>query len=99
MSNNGERLLKVILSPHVSEKSTIIGEKYKQITFKVARDANKCEIKQAVEKLFNVKVSAVRVTNVKAKMKRFRQQIGERNAWKKAYVTLQEGYDIDFSGI
>ncbi len=93
------RLLNVILAPHVSEKSNIIGEKNNQITFKVMRDANKCEIKRAVEQLFNVKVSNVSVVNHKAKAKRTGQRLGQRNAWKKAYVTLQEGYDIDFTGI
>jgi len=93
-----ERLLNILLSPHVSEKSTVVGEKHKQIVFKVARDANKKEIKAAVEKLFNVAVSSVQVINVKPKVKRFGQTFGKRKAWKKAYVSLQEGHDIDFAG-
>jgi len=95
---NQERLLKVIRAPHISEKSTNVGEAHRQIVFKVAKDASKPEIKAAVEKLFNVKVSTVKVSNVKAKTKRFGQTFGKRSAWKKAYVGLAEGHDIDFAG-
>lgn len=94
---NQERLLTVLLGPHISEKGTLLGEANRQVIFKVASNANKSEIKAAVESLFNVKVDAVRVLNVKAKVKRFRGKIGVRKSWKKAYVTLKEGSEIQFA--
>lgn len=94
---NIERLLTVIREPLTSEKSTVLADKLKQFTFKVLPSANKYEIKLAVEYLFNVKVERVSVMNVKGKTKRFKQRIGTRSNWKKAYVTLQEGHDIDFT--
>ncbi|NKB47709.1 MAG: 50S ribosomal protein L23 [Legionellales bacterium] len=93
-----ERLMRVLLAPHISEKSTMTAEKHNQLVFKVARDATKQEIKKAVEHLFDVTVVAVRVVNVKGKTKRFRHQLGQRKDWKKAYVTLTEGHDINFIG-
>jgi large subunit ribosomal protein L23 len=90
-----ERLMTVLLGPHVSEKSTIAGES-NQVVFKVRRDATKREIRQAVEKLFEVKVLNVSVTNVKGKEKRFSQILGRRSDWKKAYVRLAPGSDIEF---
>lgn len=95
---NQERLMKVILSPHVSEKATIIAEKYNEYVFKVLRSATKPEIKDAIEHLFNTKVKAVRVVNVKAKQKMFRGVEGKRKSWKKAYVTLQSGQKLDIIG-
>ncbi len=95
---NEERLLKVLLSPHISEKGTTIADKYRQVVFKVASDATKPEIRQAVEKMFDVKVDGVTVCNVKGKVKRFGTSTGRRSGWKKAYVTLAEGHDIDFVG-
>lgn len=94
---NAERLLMVIREPHTSEKSTVLADKNKQVTLKVLKTATKAEIREAVEKLFNVKVKAVTVLNVKGKHKRFRQHDGKRNDWKKAYVSLEEGHDIDFT--
>jgi large subunit ribosomal protein L23 len=94
---NTERLLMIIRQPHTSEKSTIIADKSRQFTFKVLRNANKSEIKQAVEYVFNVKVSRVSVVNVKGKKKRFKQMSGQRSDWKKAYISLQPGSDIDFN--
>ncbi|KFZ28895.1 MULTISPECIES: 50S ribosomal protein L23 [Pseudidiomarina] len=93
-----ERLLKVILAPHVSEKSTVAAETANTVVFKVAKDANKAEIKAAVEKLFEVEVEGVRTVNVKGKTKRTGMRFGKRSDWKKAYVTLKEGADIDFVG-
>ena len=93
-----ERLMTVLLGPHVSEKSTIVGEKNNQIVFKVRRDANKAEIRSAVEMMFEVKVDSVQVVNVSGKSKRFGRTKGKRSDWKKAYVTLAEGSDIDFLG-
>ena len=93
-----ERLLKVLKAPHISEKSTMVAEKLNTIVFKVATDASKAEIKAAVEKLFEVKVEAVRTLNVMGKTKRTGARVGKRSDWKKAYVTLVPGQDIDFMG-
>lgn len=93
-----ERLLKVILAPHISEKSTMSAENNNTVVFKVVKDANKAEIKAAVEKLFEVEVNNVRTVNVKGKTKRTGMRFGQRSDWKKAYVVLKEGQDIDFVG-
>lgn len=92
-----ERLMKVLLAPHISEKSTVAADSNQQFVFKVVPDANKLEIKRAVELMFDVKVDAVQVSNVKGKSKRFGQVAGRRADWKKAYVKLQPGQDIDFA--
>ena len=94
---NAEKLLMVLREPHTSEKSTVMADKFKQFTFKVLKTATKQEIKLAVEQLFNVKVRCVSVLNVKGKKKRFKQTSGKRNDWKKAFVSLQPDYDIDFT--
>lgn len=94
---NAEKLLMVLREPHTSEKSTVMAEKFKQFTFKVMKTATKLEIKLAVEQLFDVKVRRVSVLNVKGKKKRFKQTSGKRNDWKKAFVSLQPDYDIDFT--
>jgi large subunit ribosomal protein L23 len=96
MSN--ERLYKVLLAPRMTEKSTRIGESSNQYVFKVTSDSNKSEIKDAVEKLFEVNVESVRIVNVKGKSKTFKLRSGKRNDWKKAYVRVQEGQVIDFLG-
>ncbi|AOE50692.1 MULTISPECIES: 50S ribosomal protein L23 [Kangiella] len=95
---NQERILKVLLAPHVSEKATILAENDNQFVFKVAKDANKREIKKAVETLFEVEVESVRTLNMKGKRKRFGLQEGRRPNWKKAYVSLKPGQDLDFVG-
>ena len=95
---NQERLMKVLLSPHISEKGTNIAEKNRQFIFRVASDATKPEVRGAVELMFDVKVDAVQIANMKGKKKRFGQMEGKRSGWKKAYVTLAEGQDIDFLG-
>ena len=92
------RRFKLIQRPHLSEKSTMLADKHRQFVFKVLKNANKSEIKQAVESLFNVKVNAVQLLNVKAKTRHFKQVEGQLKGWKKAYVSLKEGYDIDFTG-
>ena len=92
-------LYQVILAPHVSEKSTRVAEKNSQIVFRVRRDASKPVIKQAVEKMFNVQVESVTVTNVKGKVKKFGKTPGRRSDWKKAYVRLKPGQDINFAGV
>ncbi len=92
-----ERLLQVLLAPQISEKSTYVADKHDQVIFKVARDATKPEIKAAVELLFKVEVQSVQVLNVKGKTKRFGRFIGRRDHWKKAYVCLKPGQEIDFT--
>lgn len=94
---NNERIMKVIVAPHVSEKSTNLGN-VNQYVFEVASCATKPEIKAAVEALFKVKVKAVQVTNVRAKAKRFGRLEGNRKGWRKAYVSLQTGDKIDMMG-
>ena len=94
---NQERLYQVLVAPHVSEKATSVADKDRQVVFKVAVDADKLEVKKAVEKLFKVKVSDVRILNVKGKVKLNRFGLSRRNNWKKAYVRLAEGHDIDFA--
>ena len=93
---NAERLLMVLREPHTSEKATVLADKLKQFTFKVLKTATKTEIKMAVENIFNVKVKSVSVLNMKGKTKRFKQTSGRRNDWKKAFVSLHDGQDIDF---
>lgn len=92
---NQERLMKVILSPHVSEKATIAVEKRNQYVFQVIANATKPEVRDAIEFLFNTKVKSVRIVNVKPKSKLFRGLEGARKAWKKAYVTLQADQKLD----
>ena len=95
---NQERIMNVLMAPHVSEKATNVGEKNQQVIFKVVKDATVHEVKVAVETLFNVKVKDVRTLNVKGKTRNFRQIAGQRKSWKKAYVSLAEGHDINFVG-
>jgi len=93
-----ERLMQVLVAPHVSEKGARVAEQGNQIVFRVARDATKPEIKAAVELMFEVKVDAVQVVNVAGKAKRFGGRKGQRSDWKKAYVKLAQGQTIDFTG-
>jgi large subunit ribosomal protein L23 len=93
---NRDRLMQVLLSPRITEKSSRLGDKLGQFVFKVAADADKSEIKRAVELMFDVKVDSVHVLNVKGKRKMFRQAPGRRQGWKKAYVRLKPGFDINF---
>lgn len=95
---NQERLMKVLIAPHISEKGARIAEANNQLVFRVAKDATKPEIKSAVEMLFEVKVRGVTVANVKGKRKRFGRLQGRRSDWKKAYVTLEQGHGIEFMG-
>jgi large subunit ribosomal protein L23 len=92
---NKERLYKVLLSPRVTEKSARVGEQGNQYVFHVMKDANKAEIRGAVEMLFDVNVTSLQVVNVKGKSKSFKLRSGKRSDWKKAYVRLQEGQHID----
>ena len=93
-----ERLMQVLLGPHVSEKSTRLADEHHQVVFKVRRDAHKDEIRRAVEMLFDVKVSGVTVLNQRGKRKSFATGRGARSDWKKAYVSLAPGFDINFMG-
>lgn len=93
---NEERIYTVLQGPHISEKSTVIADEAGQVVFRVARDATKREVKTAVERLFDVRVRGVRTVQMKGKHKRFGRLQGRRAHWKKAYVTLESGQDIDF---
>ena len=95
---NQERIMKVLVAPIVSEKSTRLADENRQFAFKVVPDASKPEVRKAVELMFDVKVKAVQMANVRGKVKRFGQKMGKRSDWKKAYVTLAEGHDINFMG-
>ncbi|GFE61577.1 50S ribosomal protein L23 [Geobacter sp. AOG2] len=86
----------IIKKPHVTEKTSLGSDTSNTVAIVVDRDANKIEIKQAVESLFKVKVDDVRTVNVAGKVKRVGKNFGKRSNWKKAYVTLQEGQSIDF---
>lgn len=96
MSFSQERLLQVLLAPQISEKATYVADKNEQIVFRVASDATKPEVKAAVELLFKVQVKSVQVLNVKGKVKRFGRTVGQRKGWKKAFVCLQPGQEINF---
>jgi large subunit ribosomal protein L23 len=101
---NQERLMQVILAPQVSEKSTWVGDKHGQVVLRVAVDATKPEIKAAVEFLFSTKdkkieVTSVQVANMRGKGKRFGSYVGCRKNWKKAYVCLKAGQEINFAAV
>ena len=95
---NQERIMNVLVAPIVSEKSTRLADENRQFAFKVVPDASKPEVRKAVELMFDVKVKGVQMANVRGKAKRFGQKMGKRSDWKKAYVTLAEGHDINFMG-
>jgi len=96
---NQERIYKVILGPHISEKATVVADKSGQFVFRIAPDATKPEVKAAVEHLFEVKVRNVQVLNIKGKTKRTARGMGKRNDVRKAYVRLADGHDIDFADV
>ncbi len=93
---NKERLMQVLIEPKISEKAARVADENRQYVFRVLPDATKPEIKAAVEELFSVKVENVQVSNVPGKTRFFRGTVGARQAWKKAYVKLETGFDIDF---
>ena len=95
---NQERIYQVLRGPHVSEKSTLIADEANQVVFEVAPDATKREIKAAVEQLFEVQVRDVRTVRVNGKRKGFGRIRGRRPDWKKAYVALEAGQELDFIG-
>ncbi|HLS82312.1 MAG TPA: 50S ribosomal protein L23 [Steroidobacter sp.] len=93
-----EKLMNVLLAPHVSEKSARVAEGANQFVFRVRRDATKPDVKAAVELMFEVKVADVNIVNTAGKRKRFGQRFGRRQDFKKAYVRLAPGQSIDFTG-
>jgi large subunit ribosomal protein L23 len=95
---NQERMHQILVSPHVSEKGTLLAEEQNQHVFRVLSTATKAEVKEAVEGMFKVKVEKVRILNVKGKAKRFGGRLGKRSDLRKAYVTLVSDNDIDFAG-
>ena len=92
-----ERLLNVLVAPQISEKATYVADKNEQVIFRVAPYATKPEIKAAVELVFKVNVKSVQVSCVKGKQKRFGRYMGRRSNWKKAYVCLAPGQEINFA--
>jgi large subunit ribosomal protein L23 len=96
---NQERVFQILVGPHVSEKAAIVADESNQYVFKVAGDATKAEIKKSVEQLFKVKVDNVTTMKVKGKVKRNRFGYSTKPTWKKAYVRLEQGHDIDFASI
>ncbi|MFT3962705.1 50S ribosomal protein L23 [Propionivibrio sp.] len=93
---NQQRLMQVLLAPQISEKATYVADKNEQVIFRVASDATKPEVKAAVELLFKVSVESVQIANVKGKQKRVGRHMGSRKGWKKAYVCLKPGQEINF---
>ena len=94
---SNEHLMTVVLAPVISEKGTFIADKYEQVVFRVQQDATKPQIKAAVELMFKVEVESVQVMNVGGKTKRFGRFTGKRRGWKKAYVSLKPGQEINFA--
>ncbi len=92
-----ERLLNVLIAPQISEKATYVADKHEQVIFRVSSDATKPEVKAAVEMMFKVSVKSVQIACVKGKQKRFGRFTGKRSDWKKAYVCLQPGQEINFA--
>ena len=93
---NQQRLMQVLLAPQISEKATHVADKHEQVVFRVASDATKPEVKAAVELLFKVTVKSVQIAVVKGKQKKFGRFMGSRKNWKKAYVCLNAGQEINF---
>jgi large subunit ribosomal protein L23 len=94
---NPQRLMTVLLAPVISEKGTYVADKFSQVIFRVAQDATKPEVKAAVELMFKVEVDSVQISNVRGKEKRFGRHMGRRRNWKKAYVCLKKGQEINFA--
>jgi len=93
-----DHLYKVLLAPRVTEKSARLSANSNQYVFEVSSDADKSNVKDAVEHIFEVNVKSVRIVNVKGKTKAYRLRRGRRSDWKKAYVRIQEGQVIDVLG-
>ena len=98
--NKNERLMQIVIAPQVSEKATFIGEKNNQVVFRVLKNATKVEVKEAIELLWKeqkIVVDSVQICNVKGKKKRFGRFMGKRDDWKKAYVSVKDGKEINFT--
>lgn len=95
---NQQQLMTILHLPVISEKTTLAGDAHRRFAFKVDKRATKPEVKRAVELMFDVKVETVQVLNVKGKTKRMGRRMGKRPDWKKAYVKLKPGFDIDYAG-
>jgi len=93
-----DKALQSVLAPQITEKATMVADKYNQVVFKVTADATKAEIKSAIETMFKVEVSAVNLLNMNGKIKRAGRAFGKRADWKKAYVSLKPGQEINFTG-
>ena len=94
-----DKSLQSVLSPHVTEKGTMVAEKFNQVVFKVKKNATKIQVKEAIESMFKVDVKAVNLLNVKGKTKQAsRNTMGKRSDWKKAYVSIKAGQEINFTG-
>jgi len=98
LNGNQERLMTILLGPHISEKASARSDKNNQVVFKVRRDATKQEIRRAVQTLFEVEVDKVMVVHMPGKIRKYGRTIGRRSSWKKAYVRLAPGHDINFLG-
>jgi large subunit ribosomal protein L23 len=97
IAHTQDRIIQVILAPQITEKATFVADKHNQVAFKVRTDATKSEIKAAIELMFKVEVKAVTLLNVGGKLKRAGRSLGKRNDWKKAYVSLKPGQEINFA--
>jgi large subunit ribosomal protein L23 len=95
---NQERLLQILVAPKMSEKGARVADLHRQYMFRVLKDATKPEIKAAVEQLFKVEVEAVTTSIVRGRVRNFRGRSGNHNAWKKAFVKLKAGFEINFAG-
>jgi large subunit ribosomal protein L23 len=95
--NQKAQLLSIVQQPCLTEKSEWLASRYRQFVFKIDRAANKLAVKQAIELIFKVEVNKVCIVNVRGKVKRFKQRLGRRKNWKKAYVSLKPSYHIDFN--
>ena len=93
-----DKSLRAVLAPQVTEKATMIADKHNQVAFKVTKDATKKEVKEAIELMFKVEVTAVNILNVNGKTKRAGKLMGKRNDWKKAYISIKTGQEINFTG-
>ena len=100
MSNKIKEIesIKAVIGPHMTEKAYRVADKINCYVFKVVNSSNKTDIKTAVEKFYNVKVKSVKVLNVIGKTKSFKQRVGKRQDWKKAYIKLHDGFKLDFIG-
>jgi large subunit ribosomal protein L23 len=98
VKNVSEKSLQSVLAPQITEKATMVADKFNQVAFKVAQNATKKDVKDAIEAMFKVEVAAVNLLNMNGKTKRSGRSFGKRSDWKKAYVSLKPGQEINFTG-